>query len=92
MVAIKVDTSAGAVLSQADNATTDDVTPLTIFTVWDTLLYVKETELGGRSKSLIFSLLKNSQNRSSQKDISRGFILGFFMLISRLIVLSAPKI
>ena len=46
LVAIKVDTSAGAVLSQADNATTDDVTPLTIFTVWDTLLYVKETDLG----------------------------------------------
>ena len=68
-------------MDASNSITTDDVTPLTIFTVWDTLLYVKETELGGRSKSLIFSLLKNSQNRSSQKDISRGFILGFFVLI-----------
>ena len=72
-------------MDASNSITTDDVTPLTIFTVWDTLLYVKETELGGRSKSLIFSLLKNSQNRSSQKDISRGFILGFFVLFSRLI-------
>ena len=72
-------------MDASNSITTDDVTPLTIFTVWDTLLYVKETELGGRSKSLIFSLLKNSQNRSSQKDISRGFMLGFFVLISGLI-------